>query len=239
VPDPDEGTPYSAGATDGAIQAAIIDASNKHYGVINMSLGGRIDRSNKAQNAAWLAWNRVARYATTKGTLIVAAAGNDATSSNGTTAVVPSDLPNVLSVSATATSASFGTLDSWFQSGMPELDVPAGTDVLAEYSNTGASVDVAAPGGNCGPNMDCNATFLNLVLSSVITPDGNLDWGWAAGTSMASPHVAGVAALVRAKHPELGPLDVRSRIKNTAQPLPSSTHAFGAGLVDAAAATSL
>lgn len=232
------------GADDFNIFAAIDDASSEahHVSVINMSLGGHLNREIEAENAHYLMWDRVVRTATKRGTVIVAAAGNDNTNFNGAMANVPSDLPSVIAVGATGTKTLIG---------VESFDAAAGSDVRAEYSNTGAQVDVAAPGGDCGPggfNESCNVP--NLILSSVILPlgvpafdqdghqlpAGSPLWAWLAGTSMASPHVAGVAALVRAKHPEFSPNQVKSRIVGTAKAI-GPRQQFGAGMVDAAAAT--
>jgi subtilisin family serine protease len=222
------------GADDFNIWRAIDDASSKGVSVINMSLGGNLDRNNRDQNTHILAWDRVVRAATKRGTVVVAAAGNDNANLNGTLTSIPSDLPSVISVGATGTSTLIGPQG---------LDALPGSDVRAEYSNVGAAVDIAAPGGDCGPggfNPDCNVP--NLILSPIIVPlgiglpPGTPSWAWNAGTSMASPHVAGAAALVKAKHPEFSPADVKERLKATAQKVGSRQH-FGAGIVDAAAAT--
>jgi serine protease len=56
------------------------------------------------------------------------------------------------------------------------------------------------------------------------------------GTSMATPHVAGVVALMLAKNPALTPDDVAARLKSSARPFPAACSGCGAGIVDASAA---
>ena len=73
-------------------------------------------------------------------------------------------------------------------------------------------------------------------------------YGWMQGTSMAAPHAAGVAALIRAAYPRMPPLAVIARMRNTAIPLAcpegderctggAQTNFYGSGLVDATAVT--
>lgn len=220
------------GAFDGPIFQAIVDAALKGYDVINMSLGSAIDRSDSGDNASWLAWDRVAKIANRLGTLIVTSSGNAEQNSNGTIAHVPSDLPTVMSTSATGTS-------NLQIVGGQYLAAP-GSDVLAFYSNYGAAVDVAAPGGDCGPGYPATCVAQYFILSAYIFEDGaNIGaagYAWMAGTSMASPHVAAVAAVVRALHPDWAPGDVRSFLKETAEAI-GARQAFGHGLVSADLAT--
>jgi subtilisin family serine protease len=216
------------GAFDGPVFTAIVDAALHHYQVINMSLGGTLYRNNKSDNASWLAWDRVAKFADKMGTTIVAAAGNDGVSSNGTIASIPSDLPTVISVTAT------GSSNLTFTGGA--FNAAPGSDVLAFYSNTGAAKDIAAPGGDCGPGYPASCQAQYLILSTFIFETG-LNAGLAGfafegGTSMASPHVAAVAAVVRALHPDWNPGQVRAFMKSSADQI-GSRQAFGHGLVNA------
>lgn len=96
---------------------------------------------------------------------------------------------------------------------------------LASYSQHGQGVSVAAPGGE-PKGTTCTPA---LCVTSLYPPDG---YAVAAGTSMAAPHVAGLAALLRGAHPTWSAAQVRDRITATARPLAGA----GSGLVDAAAA---
>ena len=83
------------------------------------------------------------------------------------------------------------------------------TDNLAGYSQFGhRTVTLAAPGG-------AEATIQNGVLSTL---PGN-QYGPDAGTSMASPHVAGIAVLLADHEPNLTPVQIKQRILSTAQPV--------------------
>jgi serine protease len=99
----------------------------------------------------------------------------------------------------------------------------------ASYSNYGTNVDVAAPGGDSG------AAILSTWNAGTSTPAGD-NYGYMMGTSMATPHVAGVAALMLAKNPNLTPDEVEAKLKATARAFPAACSGCGAGIVDAAAA---
>ena len=179
---------------DSAIATAVMDAADMGADVINMSLGGP---GNPAalENAVNYAWN--------KGVVVVAAAGNEATS----TPSYPAAYPNVIAVSG--------------------VDYYNGD---SDFSNFGSWVDVAAPGGESG------APDSQKILSSVptyIDPSGYDAWN---GTSMASPFVAGVAALLDSQG--LTAAQTRQRIEGTATDLGATgkDSLFGYGLVNARAA---
>jgi serine protease len=146
------------------------------------------------------------------GVVVVAAAGNENTSA----LTYPASYPGVISVSAVTKA-----------------------NELAAYSNHGAEVDVAAPGGYFLGSAD----KANGILSTFVddrTGSRVAAWAWDEGTSMAAPHVAGVVALMKAACPTLDPdqLDVLLASGRITTDLgePFRDGSFGHGLIDAAKA---
>lgn len=99
---------------------------------------------------------------------------------------------------------------------------------LASYSSRGGAIDLAAPGGDAGL-APCERS--TCILSTV--PHGA--YALHEGTSMAAPHVSGVAALLLAQNPQRGRADVVSTLRETARSLSGVRN----GLVDAEAALKL
>lgn len=122
--------------------------------------------------------------------------------------ILPGELPGVVSVSAVGVNA-----------------------VKSYYSNYGlGSISVTAPGGDAR-QIPQTPSANGRILSSV--PGGG--WGWMQGTSMAGPHAAGVAALLRSTHPEWTAQQVIGALNNQsdALPCPKDYDGDGDGVVDA------
>lgn len=141
------------------------------------------------------------------GATVVVAAGNSNTNASGAT---PANCNGVITVAAT--------------------DRAGGK---AFYSNFGSVVDVAAPGGTLQSSI-ANG-ILSTLNSGTTTPQGDV-YGFYQGTSMATPHVAGLAALLYQAKPDITPDEVESTLKNTSRSFPAACSGCGSGIADAAAA---
>jgi len=104
----------------------------------------------------------------------------------------------------------------------------------AFYSNFGSIVKIAAPGGEWSIVNDPNSIL--STLNTGLTSPGSDTYYFYQGTSMATPHVSGVVALMLSKNPSLTPDQVLSILQQTARPFPKTCSQCGAGIVNAAAA---
>jgi subtilisin family serine protease len=209
------------GAYDWILQGIVYAASP--YGgnadVINMSLCGSLFKSD-AKMDKWIphylsTFNRAVNFARGQGAVVISAAGNDAIDldHNRDEVVLPAEAGNGMAVSATG------------PVGQANFDNPA------SYTNFGKSaIDVAAPGGDA-QLFPAPGWHLDMVFSTY--PGG---WAWTAGTSVAAPHVAGVAALlIEANGGQMHPAQVKAVIEQSAEDLGKrSTDAYyGRGRINA------
>lgn len=143
------------------------------------------------------------------GATVVVAAGNDATDASQ---VFPASCNNVITVAA-----------SDFRG-----------HLAARYSNFGATVEIMAPGGDV--RRDDNGDGRPDGVLSMVHPNAGT-YAYYNGTSMAAPHVAGVAALVLAQQPSLLPSQVLAKLQGNALPRTAAQcpQPCGAGLLSAVA----
>lgn len=179
--------------------------------------------NDAGQRAIWKAERRAIQYAQSKGTVVVASAGNfsddlshptqDVTSPDDTTpvtrditnacSVIPVEVPGVIGVTAT------GDLS-----------------LKSYYSNYGISTtDVAAPGGDRRFQITADpgggrvlSTWPASAPCAIQTTDQGAKYCWIQGTSMAGPHAAGLAALILSQG--VAPRAVEAVMESTANPQP-------------------
>jgi serine protease len=102
----------------------------------------------------------------------------------------------------------------------------------ASYSNYGTVVDVTAPGGETAVS---SANGIWSTLNTGTRSVGSETYTAYQGTSMAAPHIAGLAALMNQASPSMTPAQIESAIKTNARTLPGTcSGGCGAGLADAA-----
>ncbi|KZN51959.1 S8 family peptidase [Pseudoalteromonas luteoviolacea] len=107
----------------------------------------------------------------------------------------------------------------------------------AYYSNYGSSIDVAAPGGAQSFANDPEG-ILSTYNSGSNTPVSD-SYSYSQGTSMAAPHVAGIAALIKQAKPTATPDEIETILKNTTRSFPATCTNCGTGIVDANAAVDM
>jgi subtilisin family serine protease len=270
-----------------SVAAALRYAGDEQLDVVNLSLFADpylyYCKSEQEQKAILKELEAAARYAQQRGVTIVASAGNEAADLQhpglDTTSpdyppgseetrdvgnncrVAPAELPGVITVSATGP-VGYPGYDLW----------------IADYSSVGMSrVDVTAPGGDY---FQATGTAQDAILGAITSTSLSGTWdffdslepvpfpgitvidqgaryAYFNGTSMSSPHAAGVAALIKEVHPNWSPGAVKAALQRTTQQLGcppdwqplgagderercygngGRTSFFGHGMVDAAAA---
>jgi subtilisin family serine protease len=251
-----------------SVAAALRYAGDQGLDVVNLSLFADpylyYCANDAGQRAIWKDLQSAARYAQQRGVVIVASAGNESDDLGhpieddispdwppdsaitrevrNNCRVSPAEIPGVVTVSAT------------------------GVNTLASYSNVGSPVNVTAPGGDAGQtaptvfgrgrilagwsSTDASGTWEALIPANRAVVSGGGRYVWISGTSMSSPHAAGVAALIREVHPNMPQGAVAALLASSATPLPcpetwpandprqctggpGQTSFFGAGMVNA------
>jgi len=255
-----------------SVAAALRYAGDQRLDVVNLSLFADpwlyFCKSDAEQRAILRDLEDAARYAQQRGVVIVASAGNELDDLGHPTIddispdwppdtaverevrnncrVAPAELPGVVTVSA------------------------VGPTTLAGYSNTGSPVDVTAPGGDAAQtpgttygrilsgwsSTDQSGQWEALSAANRAVLDGTNRYVWISGTSMSSPHAAGVAALISQTHPGWSQGAIAAAVRRSATPVAcpadwpaddvrqcsggaGNTSFFGAGMVNALNAASL
>ena len=155
---------------------------------------------------------KAVKYAHDKGVTVICAAGNESKNKVG----YPAAYPGAVAVSATQYDES-----------------------ITFYSNTGKDIDIAAPGGNTRVDQNGDGQPDGVLQNTIVIGDPTKDGYFAyMGTSMASPHAAGVAALVVGEG-VTNPDAVEKILKSSARKPVDQKYdrdRYGAGIIDAPAA---
>src|SRR5687768_15770051 len=169
--------------------------------VINMSLGGpSLDAIEKA----------AVDYAVANGVIVVAAAGNEGDAGMS----YPGGYAPVISVAASGWTGEWTPNNAWWRTKDVADPTVAGDFYITDFSSrqkAGQDLDVAAPG--------------SWVVGPFQTQSGTTSFFFLGGTSMASPHVAGIAALMMQKNPALSQTQVEYILESTAIALPPGCRA--------------
>ena len=179
------------GASDSDIIEAINYAANNGADVINMSLGltigqGTLSDFKSYDPGLYSAYYNALNYAVSQGCTIVIAAGND-------------DLNNDI----------FLSLPAAFSTEIDGVISVAALDNIGDlsyYTNYGTTVTIAAPGGNADGSQ----------VGEIVSTFPGSSYEGISGTSMASPIIAGAAALIKAENPNFTPADIEYILTSSA-----------------------
>jgi subtilisin family serine protease len=226
--------------TDSVVDA-LRYAGDQRLDVVNMSFFADPwlfnCRNDKEQKAIVQAITKAALYAEQRGVVLVAAAGNEGIDLNHpTTDEISPDFPPDAAVSRPVNNSCVVLPQEI--AGVVVVTATGAQNLLTWYSTYGNISDVTAPGGSrfqtptfdsargrvlapyssTASDLDVEAALGRLVQD----PSGNY-YAWLNGTSMAAPHAAGVAALIRAAHPGMPAGAVVAMLRNTATKMPCPT----------------
>jgi subtilisin len=166
--------------------------------VVNMSLGGPVlDAVEKA----------AVDYAVSKGVIVVASAGNRGTAGMG----YPGAYTPVISVGSAGWKDAWGSASWWYAGNVPDPTNQADL-YISDFSSrqkAGQDLDVIAPGSD--------------VVGPYQLNSGQLSYYFLGGTSMSSPHVAGIVALMAQVKPVLTAPAAELILETAAIPIPAAT----------------
>lgn len=170
-----------------------------------------INMSLGGSGACGTAYQSAINAAVSAGTTVVVAAGN---SNADAVNFSPANCANVITVAATNRNGG-----------------------RAYYSNYGTTVELSAPGGDTSSGA---GNGILSTLNSGTTVPGSANYAYYQGTSMATPHVAGVVSLLLSVNPSLTPAQITSLLQSNITPFPSpsscTTTTCGRGILNAATA---
>ncbi|MEU8652407.1 S8 family serine peptidase [Streptomyces sp. NPDC048737] len=172
----------------------------------NTNVAKVINMSLGGDGACTSATQSAINAAVSRGTTVAVAAGNE---NDNVANHSPGNCNNVISVAATSR-----------------------TGAKASYSNYGSLVDISAPGGQTSTGT---ANGILSTLNSGTKTPATESYAYYQGTSMATPHIAGLVALMKSANSSLTPAQIETAVKSNARALPGAcSGGCGAGLADAA-----
>ena len=188
-------------------------------------------KNDPEQRAIWQAERRAIKFAMGNGVAVVASAGNqaddlahptqDVTSPDDTTpvtraitnacAVVPAEVPGVITVAADG-NLELKSFYSSYGIGVVDLTAPGGDSIL--------QVTAAAPNGRVLSTWPASLLTVTCLPARRLVDASGATYCYQQGTSMASPHVVGVAALIVSQFGHMAPAALRTMLINSADALP-------------------